>query len=69
MTEYLDAVREVERRIQRIEARDGSELPTLERPAGIPDGFDEHVKLMYELQWLAFRADMTRVVTFMLGAS
>ena len=44
-----------------------SELPTLERPAGIPERFDEHVKLMYELQWLAFRADITRVVTFMLG--
>ena len=41
--------------------------PTLERPAGIPERFDEHVKLMYELQWLAFRADLTRVVTFMLG--
>ena len=67
VTEYLDAVREVERRIQRIEAQDGSELPTLERPAGVPDRFDEHVKLMYELQWLAFRSDMTRVVTFMLG--
>ena len=42
-------------------------LPALERPLGIPDVFDEHVKLMYELQWLAFQADLTRVVTFMLG--
>ncbi len=67
VSEYLDSVREVERRIQRIESRDASELPTLERPAGVPDRFDEHVKLMYELQWLAFRSDMTRVVTFMLG--
>ncbi|HEY6615918.1 MAG TPA: DUF1552 domain-containing protein, partial [Vicinamibacterales bacterium] len=67
VTEYLDSVREVERRIQRIESRDAAELPTLERPAGVPDRFDEHVKLMYELQWLAFRSDMTRVVTFMLG--
>ena len=67
VTDYLDSVREVERRIQRIESRDASELPTLERPAGVPDRFDEHVKLMYELQWLAFRSDMTRVVTFMLG--
>jgi hypothetical protein len=68
MTDYFDAVREVERRIQRVE-RGGadSELPDLSRPAGIPDRFDEHVKLMYELQWLAFRADLTRVVTFMLG--
>jgi hypothetical protein len=65
--EYLDAVREVERRIQSIETRDATELPTLERPAGVPDRFDEHVKLMYDLQWLAFRADTTRVVTFMLG--
>src|SRR5438034_1367353 len=42
-------------------------LPSLERPKGVPERFDEHVKLMYELQWLAFRADITRVVTFMLG--
>jgi len=67
VTEYLDAVREVERRIQAVEAHDATELPTLERPAGVPDRFDEHVKLMYELQWLAFRSDTTRVVTFMLG--
>ncbi len=66
--EYLDAVREVERRIHTVETRGPeSELPTLDRPAGIPDRFDEHVKLMYELQWLAFRADITRVTTFMLG--
>jgi hypothetical protein len=65
--EYLDAVREVERRIQGVEKRADAELPTLERPKGIPERFDEHVKLMYELKWLAFRADITRVVTFMLG--
>ena len=66
--EYVDSVREVERRIQRVEQGGGtSELPTLERPSGIPDRFDEHVKLMYDLQWLAFRADLTRVTTFMLG--
>jgi hypothetical protein len=68
VSDYVDAVREVERRIQRTEAAaGGSELPTLERPAGIPEVFGDHVKLMYELQWLAFRADITRVVTFMLG--
>jgi hypothetical protein len=68
VTDYLDAVREVERRIQRVE-RGGAagELPDLNRPPGIPERFDDHVKLMYELQWLAFRADLTRVVTFMLG--
>jgi hypothetical protein len=42
-------------------------LPALERPRGIPPIFGDHVKLMYELQWLAFQGDMTRVVTFMLG--
>jgi hypothetical protein len=68
VNEYLDAVREVERRIQTVEKL-GSKagLPALERPRGIPERFDEHVNLMFELQWLAFQADLTRVVTFMLG--
>jgi len=65
--EWVDSVREVERRISGVEKRSNDELPTLERPTGVPERFDEHVKLMYELQWLAFRADLTRVVTFMLG--
>jgi hypothetical protein len=66
--EYLDSVREVERRIQKVESGGGdADLPTLERPSGIPDIFGEHVRLMYELQWLAFQADLTRVTTFMLG--
>jgi hypothetical protein len=67
MHEYLDAVREVERRIETVETRADAELPALDRPRGIPERFDEHVKLMFELQWLAFKADRTRVVTFMLG--
>ena len=46
---------------------DDAGLPALERPRGIPEKFGDHVKLMYELQWLAFQADLTRVVTFMLG--
>jgi len=66
--DYLDSVREVERRIQAVEHLGvDTGMPNLERPRGIPERFDEHVKLMYELQWLAFQADMTRVVTFMLG--
>lgn len=66
--EHLTAVREVERRIEAIEALGDTEVEaTIERPRGIPERFDEHVTLMYELQWLAFRADLTRVVTFMLG--
>jgi hypothetical protein len=67
VSEYVDSIREVERRIQRVESQGDGELPTLDRPSGVPERFDEHVKLMYDLQWLAFRADLTRVVTFMLG--
>jgi hypothetical protein len=66
---YLEDVREVERRIERIEARNTSgeprELP--EAPAGVPDSFMEHVRLMFDLQALAFAADMTRVFSFKMG--
>jgi hypothetical protein len=66
--DYLASVREVERRIHAVETLGvDAGLPALERPRGIPSRFDEHVTLMFELQWLAFQADMTRVVTFMLG--
>jgi hypothetical protein len=66
--DYLESIREVERRIQAVEnLGTDAGLPTLERPRGIPERFDDHVKLMFELQWLAFQADLTRVVTFMLG--
>jgi hypothetical protein len=66
--EYLESVREVERRIQTVERLgDDAGLPALERPPGIPETFGQHVELMYELMWLAFQADLTRVVTFMLG--
>jgi hypothetical protein len=68
--EYFDSLREVERRIQKAEAHQ-AESPTAaatERPpVGIPDRFDEHVKLMFDLQWLAYQADLTRVFTFMMG--
>ncbi|HKB10867.1 MAG TPA: DUF1552 domain-containing protein [Vicinamibacterales bacterium] len=69
MDQYLDGVREIERRIQKIEARNTSaearELPSA--PAGVPDSFDEHVKLMFDLQALAFQADVTRVFSFKMG--
>lgn len=65
--DYLEAVREIERRIQSVEANGQQELPDLERPVGIPERFDQHVALMFELQRLAFQADVTRVTTFMLG--
>jgi len=65
--DYVDSVREVERRIQRVETHAATSAPTLDRPMGIPERFDEHVRLMFDLQCLAFQSDITRVVTFMLG--
>ncbi|MEE2636331.1 MAG: DUF1552 domain-containing protein [Acidobacteriota bacterium] len=69
MDRYLEDIREIERRIYRVEARNLSgetrELPGA--PAGVPDSFDEHVKLMFDLQALAFESDMTRVFSFKLS--
>jgi hypothetical protein len=66
---YLDEVREIERRIQKVEAYNKSgeprEIPMA--PVGVPDSFDEHVKLMFDLQALAFQADVTRVFSFKMG--
>src|SRR5882672_4996686 len=67
LVEYLDAIRDVERRIARAEEQSGRELPVVDHPAGVPDSFDDHVALMCDLQVLAYQADLTRVVTFMLG--
>ena len=67
ISQYLDAVRDVERRIQRAEEQNSRELPVVQQPAGIPPTFDEHVRLMFDLQLLAYQVDLTRVVTFMLG--
>lgn len=66
---YLDNVREVERRIQRIEAYNtsGAERALPRAPAGVPDSFREHVELMFDLQALAFQSDMTRVFSFKMG--
>ena len=66
VTQYLDAVRAIERRIQLSEQKD-TELPDLERPIGIPESYREHVELMFDLTALAYQVDMTRVFTFMLG--
>ncbi|MCC7124413.1 MAG: DUF1552 domain-containing protein [Acidobacteria bacterium] len=69
LSNYLDDVREIERRIQRIEASNASgeprELPMA--PMGVPDSFEEHVKLMFDLQAVAFASDITRVFSFKLG--
>jgi hypothetical protein len=67
LTQYLDSIREVERQIQRAEEQAENELPEMHRPSGIPATFEEHVKLMFDLQVLAFQADLTRVSTFMLA--
>jgi hypothetical protein len=67
MDEYLYAVREIERQIERAE-KDGIEVPEgVEKPAGIPATFAEYVKLMFDMQVLAFQADVTRVATMMIG--
>ncbi|NNE38444.1 MAG: DUF1552 domain-containing protein [Gammaproteobacteria bacterium] len=65
LTEYLDGMRDVERRIQLAEQQSSRELPTMERPSGIPNDFVDHLKLMFDLQVLAFQTDMTRMITFM----
>ncbi len=64
--EYLDDIREVERRIQRAEQQT-SELTVPDAPVGVPDSFEEHVGLMFDLLALAYQADLTRVFTFMLA--
>ncbi len=62
VAEYLDSVREIERRIQRAELNnDSTPLPSLEQPAGVPDEYDEHARLLMDLLVLAFQADVTRV--------
>ena len=66
--EYLDTVREVERRIQRAEASTAeSPLTDLTRPTSVPEAWEDHVKLMYDLQVLALQADLTRVITFQMA--
>jgi hypothetical protein len=66
---YLENIREIERRIQKVEERntggEARELP--EAPAGVPDSFDDHVKLMFDLQALALEADITRIFAFKMG--
>src|ERR1700681_4935287 len=65
--QYADAVRDVERRIEKAEQQSGLELPALEQPQGAPPVFEDHLALMLDLQLLAFQSDLTRVISFMLG--
>ena len=68
VSQYLDSIREVERRIQKAEASAADqELPDLDRPIGVPAAYSDHAKLMFDLQVLALQADLTRVITFQLA--
>jgi hypothetical protein len=68
VNQYLDTVREVERRIQKAEAETAdSKLPDLERPVGVPAAYADHARLMFDLQVLAFQGDVTRVIAFQLA--
>jgi hypothetical protein len=66
--QYLDTVREVERRIQKAEAEDaGDRLPDLDRPVGVPAAYADYARLMFDLQVLALQGDVTRVISFQLA--
>ena len=68
LSEYLDAIRDVERRIQKAEQQSaGMVIPSMERPSSVPEEFEDHARLMMDLQAIAWQTDMTRVITFMLG--
>ena len=65
LTEYLDDIREIERRIQKAEQQSANEGNVPEAPVGVPELFEDHLKLMFDLQALAYRADITRIMTLM----
>jgi hypothetical protein len=67
LDEYLTDIREIERRIQRASSQITSDLKVPQMPVGIPDNFEDHIKLMFDLQVLAWQADITRVTTFMMA--
>src|SRR5207249_4742125 len=67
LTEYLDSVRDIERRIQMAEAQNTRELPVVDQPVGIPSDYAQHAKLMMDLLALAYQTDLTRISTFMLA--
>jgi hypothetical protein len=67
VTQYLDHIREIERRIQTAEKQAASSIAIPESPAGVPDSYEDHVGLMTDLMTIAYQADITRVITFMLA--
>jgi Protein of unknown function (DUF1552) len=67
VNEYTEAVRDVERRIQRAEEQRDLDLPAMDQPQGVPPVFEDHLALMLDLQVLAFQSDLTRVISFMIS--
>lgn len=68
LNEYTDAIRDIERRIQKAEAQNASmKMPVMERPTAVPEEFEAHVKMVMDLQVLAYQTDMTRVITLMMA--
>jgi hypothetical protein len=67
LDEYLDSVRELERRIQTAEARGAQSIELPERPTSIPDTYEEHARMMFDLQVLAFQTDMTRITSMIMS--
>ena len=68
LDEYLEGIRDIERRIQKAEEQSATmKMPVMERPVGIPDAFEDHTKLMSDLIVIAYQTDMTRVITYMLA--
>jgi hypothetical protein len=67
LSEYMDDVREIERRIQRAETQNATAIDVPDQPVGIPASYEEHITLMYDMLRIALQADMTRVFTFMVG--
>jgi hypothetical protein len=67
VAEYAEAIRDVERRIQKAEEQHDAELPAMEQPQGVPAVFEDHLALMLDLQRLALQSDLTRVISFMIS--
>ena len=67
LSDYLESLRDTERRIQKAEEQRTKQGPEVRQPSGVPDGFEPHVQLLYDLQLLAYQSDLTRVITFMYG--
>ena len=67
LSDYLESLRDTERRIRKAEEQRTKQGPDVEQPSGVPDGFEPHVQLLFDLQVLAYQSDLTRVITFMYG--